>query len=72
MIILLKFNDKGEYKYEKAEKEIKNKNLAKEMEKVLLESHKQCSQIAKDRKQAVKNLSNVEQVQIYQGCVSFL
>lgn len=40
------------------------------MEKVLLESHKQCSQIAQDRQQAVKNMAVVEQVQVYQGCVS--
>lgn len=42
------------------------------MEKKLLESHKQCSQIAKDRSQAVKNMTIVEQVQVYQGCVSFV
>ncbi|KAH9412387.1 uncharacterized protein LOC113788996 [Dermatophagoides pteronyssinus] len=63
------FDKNGEYKYSKAEKEIKNKNLAKDMEKKLLESHKQCSQIAKDRSQAVKNMTIVEQVQVYQGCM---
>ncbi|XP_046913573.2 uncharacterized protein LOC124494451 [Dermatophagoides farinae] len=63
------FDKKGQYKYSKAEKEIKNKNLPKDMEKVLLESHKQCSQIAQDRQQAVKNMAVVEQVQVYQGCM---
>lgn len=40
------------------------------MEQALLESHKQCVQVSKDRREQSKDMNIVEQVQIYQGCVS--
>ncbi|KAI7691006.1 hypothetical protein SSS_01960, partial [Sarcoptes scabiei] len=64
------FDKKGDYKFEKAEKEIKNKKLSSEMQKALVGSHQDCAEVSKTQKKQSKTpMDVVEQVQIYQGCM---
>lgn len=43
------FNEHGEYKYEKAESEIKKKQLNNQIEQQMLNQHAQCKQEAESK-----------------------
>ncbi|RWS22631.1 hypothetical protein B4U80_07214, partial [Leptotrombidium deliense] len=64
------FNDKGLYKYDKAESEIKAKRLSKEIEERILSYHKQCKEEAEE-KFPVSNKALISQIQLYQACMDY-
>lgn len=63
-----KFEKDGSYKFSKAEGEIKKKKLSSEMESALLKAHVECQASAKAT--VTDKTKVVEQVQLYQVCVS--
>lgn len=67
--VSLQFDKNGNYRFEKAETEIKNKKLSNEMQTQLVNAHQLCGKDAKDKFVAMR-VDVVDQVQLYQACVS--
>uniref|UniRef100_A0AAN0LPK9 Odorant-binding n=1 Tax=Polyphagotarsonemus latus TaxID=1204166 RepID=A0AAN0LPK9_9ACAR len=63
------FNEHGEYKYEKAESEIKKKQLASQVEQQMLTQHSQCKQEAETKFTRVEEV--IAQIQLYQACMDY-
>ncbi|CAG2167127.1 unnamed protein product [Oppiella nova] len=63
------FTAKGNYRYSKAENEIKAKKLPKDVESALLAHHKNCESEAK-REFASKERV-IDQIQLYQACMDY-
>jgi len=64
------FNSAGNYDYGKAEKEIKNKRLAKDLELQVLSYHSQCK-AESEEKYPSSNNSIIAQIQLYQACMDY-
>jgi len=63
------FNADKTYKYDKAEDELKKKDVEASIKSKILEQHAQCKQQALEKFPA--NTSVIEQVQFYQSCMDF-
>lgn len=64
------FNNAGGYDYGKAEKEIKNKRLVKDLELQVLSYHSQCKAESEEKYPAANN-SIIAQIQLYQACMDY-
>lgn len=64
------FNSAGGYDYGKAEKEIKNKRLQKDLELQVLSYHAQCK-AESEEKYPSSNSSIIAQIQLYQACMDY-
>ena len=64
------FTKAGGYDYGKAEKEIKNKRLQKELEMQVLSYHAQCK-AESEEKYPSSNNSIIAQIQLYQACMDY-
>ena len=60
------FSEHGEYKYEKAENEIKKKQLNPTVEQQMLTQHQQCKQEAESKFGKLEEV--IAQIQLYQAC----
>ncbi|XP_067139334.1 uncharacterized protein [Centruroides vittatus] len=60
-------NDDGSYKFDKAEKELKDKKLDKPIEEKVINKHKDCQKEAAERFPG----NHAEQIQMYQACMDF-
>jgi len=63
------FDTNGGYRYDKAETEIKNKRLTKQVETQVLEHHASCKQEAVEK--FAKQNEILSQIQLYQACMDF-
>lgn len=63
------FNADKTYKYDKAEEELKKKDVEASIKTKVLDQHKQCKQQALEKFPA--GTSVIEQVQFYQSCMDF-
>jgi hypothetical protein len=64
------FTSQGAYDFGKAESEIKNKRLNRDIEKTVLDYHKQC------KDEAIEKFPNnkstiIAQIQLYQACMDY-
>lgn len=64
------FNHAGSYDYGKAEKEIKNKQLQKDLEVQVLSYHAQCK-AESEEKYPSSSSSIIAQIQLYQACMDY-
>lgn len=64
------FTNAGGYDYGKAEKEIKNKRLQKDLELQVLSYHAQCK-AESEEKYPQSNSSIIAQIQLYQACMDY-
>ena len=64
------FNDKGLYRFDKAETEIKSKKLNKRIEEGVLNYHQQCKEEAQD-KYPPSSKQLIPQIQLYQACMDY-
>ncbi|RWS11187.1 hypothetical protein B4U79_15176 [Dinothrombium tinctorium] len=64
------FNEKGTYRFDKAESEIKNKKLQKDIENRVLTYHKQCKEEAEE-KFPISSQNLIAQIQLYQACMDY-
>lgn len=63
------FNADKSYKYDKAEEELKKKDVEASIKTKILDQHKQCKQQALEKFAAASAI--IEQVQFYQSCMDF-
>jgi len=63
------FSEHGEYKYEKAESEIKKKQLNQQVEQQMLNQHAQCKQEAENKFGKLEEV--IAQIQLYQACMDY-
>lgn len=63
------FNEHGEYKYEKADGEIRKKQLNSAIEQQILTQHTQCQQEAQDKFPKLDEV--IAQIQLYQACMDY-
>lgn len=68
-IVTLQFNADKTYKYNKAEEELKKKDVEAGIKAKILDQHKQCKQQALEKFPAASAV--IEQVQFYQSCMDF-
>ena len=64
------FTAGGGYDFKKAENEIKNKRLNKQIEDQVLSYHKQCKEEAEQKFPTAKN-TVIAQIQLYQACMDY-
>ena len=64
------FNEKGLYRFEKAESEIKSKKLNKRIEENVLNYHGQCKEEAQE-KYPPSSKQLIAQIQLYQACMDY-
>lgn len=64
------FTNAGGYDFSKAEKEIKNKRLQKDLESQVLSYHTQCKSESEE-KYPTSNSSIIAQIQLYQACMDY-
>ncbi|XP_064457625.1 uncharacterized protein LOC135368352 [Ornithodoros turicata] len=61
------FNEKGRYRFDRARSEILNKQLAKDVESVVLSKHDECKTESEEKFAQ----QYVSQVQLYQACMDY-
>lgn len=64
------FTSAGGYDFSKAEKEIKNKHLTKDLENQVLSYHSQCK-TESEEKYPITSSSIIAQIQLYQACMDY-
>lgn len=68
-ISMIQFNADNSYRYDKAEEELKKKDVEASIKTKIIEQHEQC------KKQALEKFPTktaiIEQVQFYQSCMDF-
>lgn len=64
------FTTGGKYDFNKAESEIKNKRLSKQIEDQVLSYHKQCKEESEEKFPFSKS-TVIAQIQLYQACMDY-